>query len=194
LRFVAPITAALVAFGLGGLATAADIPGLTVHTAWKKFCFNNPKSGLKPICDTRAEARKHDDNSLLAAVEMIEREGEQKVLRVIFPLGTQLKYGTRLILYSIDPLQSPYVTCTAAGCMSDYEATPALLGSMRAGQGLVVQAIDQSGKPLTATLSLADFSAAYDGPGIEWVPDEIEAPRKPWLDDTLRPELRPPMR
>jgi invasion protein IalB len=125
----------------------------------------------------------------------------QKILRVTFPLGMQLKYGTRLIVYGVDPLQSRYVTCTVAGCMSDYEATPALLRSMRLGQGLAVQAIDQSGKPFTVTLSLADFWVAYDGPRTEPVADEIdeprreiEQPRKPWLDDTLRPELRPPIR
>jgi invasion protein IalB len=195
LRFAALITTALMVFGLGGHAAAAEISDLTVSTSWKKFCVNSQKTGFNGICDTRAEARKRDDNALLAAVEVIEREGEpKKTLRVIFPLGIQLTPGTRLILAGLDPQQNPYVACTSAGCMSDYEATPALLGSMRAGQGLVVQAIDQSGRPLTVTLSLADFGVAYDGPGAEWVSDEIEAPRKPWLDDTLRLELRPPMR
>jgi invasion protein IalB len=194
-RVAALITAALIAIGVGGVATAADIPGLAVPTHWKKFCFNSQKTGFTRICDTRAEARKRKDDALLAAVELIEPEGEaRKILRVTFPLGMQLRYGTRLILYGVDPLQSPFVSCTAAGCMSDYEATAALLGSMRAGQGLVVQAIDQSGKPLTVTLSLADFWVAYDGPRTEPVSDEIEQPRKPWQDDTLRPELRPPMR
>jgi invasion protein IalB len=199
-RFAALIAASLITIGLGGDATAADIPGLAAHTPWKKFCFNKSKTGLASICDTRAEARKWDDHSLLAAVEMIEREGEaKKYLRIVFPLGVQLSYGTRLILNGMDPQLSPFVSCTAAGCMSDYEATATLLRSMRAGEGLGVQAIDQFGKPLTITLSLADFRAAYDGPGIEAVTDEIEEPRrekppKPWLDDALRPELRPRIR
>jgi hypothetical protein len=75
--------------------------------------------------------------------------------------------------------------------MSDYEATPALLGSMRVGELLVVQAIDRSGRPLTVTLSLADFWVAYDGPRTEPVADEMEPaaeqtekPIKPWRDDT----------
>ena len=183
-----------VAIGLGGVATAADIPGLTVHTHWKKFCFNNHATGFKEVCDTRAEARQKDNDSLLAAVELIVREGEsKKTLRVTFPLGMQLIPGTRLIVDGSNPLQSSYVVCTAKGCVSDYDATPALLGSMRAGQVLFVQAIDQHGKPFTVTLSLADFWVAYDGPRTEPVVDlteephhEIEAPRKPWLDDAIR--------
>jgi invasion protein IalB len=164
LRFAAVITTALIAIGFGAVAMAADIPGFSVHTPWKRFCFSGRKPDFKSVCDTRGEARKHDDHSLLAAVELIEREGQpQRILRVTVPLGMQLKYGTRLIFYGVDPRQSPYVTCTDAGCMSDYEATPALVDSMRAGGGMAVQAINQSGKPLTAMLSLADFRVAYDG-------------------------------
>jgi invasion protein IalB len=195
-RFVALFAAALSATGLGGVAAAAEIPGLTVRTSWKKFCFNDQKTGLGKTCDTRAEARNHDDNSLLAAVDIIGPEGEAgKILRVVFPLGVQLKYGTRLIVDGDDPRSSPYVVCTATGCMSDHEATPALLGIMRAAPGLLVQAIDQSGKPLSVTLSLADFGAAYDSPRAEpIVVDEPERLQKPWRDDTLRPDLRPRIR
>jgi hypothetical protein len=79
------IVTILIATRFGGAATAADIPGLILHTPWKKFCYDNQKTGFKRICDTRAEARKHGDNSLLAAVELIEREGEaKKILRITF--------------------------------------------------------------------------------------------------------------
>lgn len=162
---------------------AEDIPERVFQTQSQKLCFNGQKTDFKRICNTRAEVRKRDDNSLQAAVELIDREGEAgKILRVTFPLGVQLKYGTRLIVYGTDPLQSSYVTCPDTGCISDYEATPALLASMKAGQALIVQAIDQSGKPFNATLRLVDFWVALDGP---------PGPRRPWLDDTLRPELRP---
>jgi invasion protein IalB len=194
MRSIAPIAAALIAIGFGGTAMAEDIPGRDIHTQWKKFCFSGQKT--ERICDTRAEVRKQDDDSLVAAVELIDREGEAgKILRVIFPLGMQLKYGTRLIVYGNDPLQSPYVTCPTTGCISDYEATPALLASMKAGRRLLVQAIDQSGKPFNAAFWLADFSATFDGPPTEPIIENVaERRRKPWLDDTLRPELRPRQR
>ena len=186
------ITAALIAIATSGVAMAEVIPELTYHTQWKKVCFDGSNTDPKRICDTRAELRKQDDNSLLAAVELLDREGEaRKILRVIFPLGMQLVYGTRLTVHGKDPQRSPYVTCTDAGCASDYEATSALLDSMKASQGLIVQAIDQSGKPFNATLSLAGFWGAHDGPPTEAVTEQMMKRRQPWLDDTLRPELRP---
>ena len=193
MRSIVPIAAPLIAIASGGVAMAEDVPERVFQTQWKKFCFNGQKTDFKRICDTRAEVRKQDDNSLQAAVELIDREGEAgKILRVTFPLGVQLKYGTRLIVYGTDPLQSSYVTCPNAGCISDYEATPAFLASMKASQQLIVQAIDQSGKPFNATLSLADFWGTVDSPPTEPVIENVVEPRrKPWLDDTLRPELRP---
>jgi hypothetical protein len=49
--------------------------------------------------------------------------------------------------------------------MSDYEATPEFINSMKKGQNLVVQAINANGAPLTLPLPLAgEFQKAYDGP------------------------------
>jgi hypothetical protein len=48
--------------------------------------------------------------------------------------------------------------------MSDYEATPELIASLKKGQNLVVQAINSNGAPLTLPLPLAgEFAKAYDG-------------------------------
>ncbi len=81
------------------------------------------------------------------------------------PLGMQLVHGTRIIVDSNAPLQGPYVICFQNGCMSDYEATPELIASLKKGQNLVVQAINSNGAPLTLPLPLAgEFAKAYDGP------------------------------
>jgi len=97
---------------------------------------------------------------------IIEPEGDpKKILRVTLPLGMQLVHGTRVIVDSNAPQQSPYVICFQNGCMSDYEATPELIGNMKKGQNLVVQAINSNGAPLTLPLPLVgEFAKAYDGP------------------------------
>jgi hypothetical protein len=83
---------------------------------------------------------------------------------VTLPLGMQLVHGTRVIVDSNAPAQSPYVICFANGCMSDYEVTPELLANLKKGQNLIVQAINSNGAPLTLPLPLAEFAKAYDGP------------------------------
>ncbi len=76
----------------------------------------------------------------------------------------QLHHGTRVIIDQDQPMTAPYVICFPVGCMADYEATADMIDKMKKGQGLVVQAINLHGQPISLPLPLADFAKAYDGP------------------------------
>ena len=135
-----------------------------IYAPWTKFCLKGQDAGAKQVCFTGKDGRIESGQPVIAAV-IIEPEGEpKKILRVTLPLGMQLVHGTRVIVDSNPPAQSPYVICFANGCMSDYEVTPELLASMKKGQNLVVQAINSNGAPLTLPLPLGEFAKAYDGP------------------------------
>ena len=135
-----------------------------IYAPWTKFCLKGQDAGAKQVCFTGKDGRIESGQPVIAAV-IIEPEGEpKKILRVTLPLGMQLVHGTRVIVDSNPPAQSPYVICFQNGCMSDYEVTPELLASMKKGQNLVVQAINSNGAPLTLPLPLAEFAKAYDGP------------------------------
>jgi len=135
-----------------------------IYAPWTKFCLKGQDAGAKQVCFTGKDGRIESGQPVIAAV-IIEPEGEpKKILRVTLPLGMQLVHGTRVIVDANAPQQSPYVICFANGCMSDYEATPEMLASMKKGQNLVVQAINSNGAPLTLPLPLAEFAKAYDGP------------------------------
>ena len=142
----------------------ADQQVQLIYAPWTKFCLKGQDAGAKQVCFTGKDGRIESGQPVIAAV-IIEPEGEpKKILRVTLPLGMQLVHGTRVIVDSNPPAQSPYVICFANGCMSDYEMTPELLASMKKGQNLVVQAINSNGAPLTLPLPLAEFAKAYDGP------------------------------
>ncbi len=135
-----------------------------IYAPWTKFCLKGQDANAKQVCFTGKDGRIESGQPVIAAV-IIEPEGEpKKILRVTLPLGMQLVHGTRVIVDSNPPAQSPYVICFANGCMSDYEVTPELLANMKKGQNLVVQAINSNGAPLTLPLPLAEFAKAYDGP------------------------------
>jgi invasion protein IalB len=135
-----------------------------IYAPWTKFCLKGQDANAKQVCFTGKDGRIESGQPVIAAV-IIEPEGEpKKILRVTLPLGMQLVHGTRVIVDNNPPAQSPYVICFANGCMSDYDATPELLASMKKGQNLVVQAINSNGAPLTLPLPLGDFAKAYDGP------------------------------
>ena len=135
-----------------------------IYAPWTKFCLKGQEANAKQVCFTGKDGRIESGQPVIAAV-IIEPEGEpKKILRVTLPLGMQLIRGTRVIVDSNAPQQSPYVICFQNGCMSDYEATPELLANLKKGQNLVVQAINSNGAPLTLPLPLAgEFAKAYDG-------------------------------
>jgi invasion protein IalB len=152
-----------------------------IYAPWTKFCLKGQDANAKQVCFIGKDGRIESGQPVVAAV-IIEPEGEpKKILRVTLPLGMQLSHGTRIIVDNNQPLQSPYVICFQNGCMSDYEATPDLIASMKKGQNLVVQAINSNGAPLTLPLPLQEgatgsFNKAYDGPPTD--PKQFEENQK----------------
>jgi invasion protein IalB len=151
--------------GQAGQQPPADQQIQLIYAPWTKFCLKGQDANAKQVCFTGKDGRIESGQPVIAAV-VIEPEGEpKKILRVTLPLGMQLVHGTRIIVDNNQPQQSPYVICFANGCMSDYEATPQLIDSLKKGQNLVVQAINANGAPLTLPLPLGgEFAKAYDGP------------------------------
>jgi len=135
-----------------------------IFSPWTKFCLKGQEANAKQVCFTGKDARIESGMPVVAAV-LIEPEGEpKKILRVTLPLGMQLVHGTRVIIDQNQPMTAPYVICFTNGCMADYEANGDMIGKMKKGQGLVVQAINSTGQPISLVLPLADFAKAYEGP------------------------------
>jgi invasion protein IalB len=153
-----------------------------IYSPWTKVCGKDQnQANAKEVCLIVKEARLETGQFIAGAV-LIEPEGEpKKILRVTLPLGMQLIQGTRLILDQGTPQQRPYLICFPNGCMSDYEADADMVGKMKKGQGLVVQAINSTGQPINLVLPLADFAKAYDGPPTD--PKELEAQQKKLQDE-----------
>ncbi len=192
-RLVALIAGVVAATNFGVAARAYEVgPTFIARSPWMKSCLNNGGTQSKTVCSTSYEVWSKVDQSLVAAVVIIGSEDGKRILRVTFPLGVQVAHGTRLIIDRDDPQRRPYLACFASGCVSDYDASSAMIGGMKSGQILFVQAIDTSGAPLTVRLPLTDFATAYDGPPLD--PRRVEILRrkaKQWNDDTLQPSLRP---
>jgi invasion protein IalB len=156
-----------------------------IYSPWTKFCLkgqNDPNA--KQVCFTGKDARIESGMPVVAAV-LIEPEGEpKKILRVTLPLGMQLVHGTRVIIDQDQPMQAPYVICFTNGCMADYQTSPEMIAKMKKGQGLVVQAINSTGQPISLVLPLTDFAKAYDGPPTD--PKVFEEQQKKLQDELQR--------
>jgi invasion protein IalB len=155
-----------------------------IFSPWTKFCLKGQEANAKQVCFTGKDARIESGMPVVAAV-LIEPETEpKKILRVTLPLGMQLVHGTRVIIDQNQPMTAPYVICFTNGCMADYEASADMITKMKSGQGLVVQAINSTGQPISLVLPLTDFAKAYDGPPTD--PKEFEASQKKLQEELQR--------
>jgi invasion protein IalB len=179
-KITAAMLGTLATIGCGGAVLAEDTKSdqqvTLVYAPWTKFCLKGAEANAKQVCFTGKDGRIESGQPVVAAV-IIEPDGDpKKILRVTLPLGMQLAHGTRIVVDNRPPVQAPYVICFTNGCMSDYEATPDLIASMKKGQNLVVQAINSNGAPMTLALPLPEFARAYDGPPTD--PKVFEAMQK----------------
>ena len=155
-----------------------------IYSPWTKFCLKGKDANAKQVCFTGKDARIESGMPVVAAV-LIEPENEpKKILRVTLPLGMQLVHGTRVIIDQNQPMTAPYVICFTNGCMADYDASTDLIGKMKKGQGLVIQAINSTGQPISLVLPLADFAKAYDGPPTD--PKVFEEQQKKLQEELQR--------
>ena len=156
----------------------AQAPQL-IYSPWTKVC---PKEA-KQVCFTGKDGRVESGQTVIAAV-LIEPDGEpRKILRVTLPLGMSLQPGTRAIIDQGQPMTAPYVICFNNGCMADYEASQALIDTMKKAQGLVIQGINGAGQPISLVLPLDDFAKAYNGPPTD--PAELDRRNKQLQDEML---------
>src|SRR3984957_2537961 len=142
---------------------APEMPQL-IYSPWAKYCGKGQDATAKQVCFTGKDARTEAGQPVVAAV-LIEPDGEpKKLFRITLPSPLQLQYGTRVIVDQQAPLIRPFFTCFTNGCMADYEATPDLIGKLKHGQMLTIQAINLAGAAISFPLPLVDFAKANEGP------------------------------
>ncbi len=166
-------------------APGGDQPQL-IFSPWVKLCNKDADPKAKRICVTVKDGRV-ESGLLVVSVAIIEMDGEaKKLLRMSLPYGVALQHGTRLIVDQGAPATSPFVTCLPpvvppGGCIADYEASADMIGRMKKGQILTVQAIHMNGQAMSPQMDLKDFAKAYDGPPTD--PKVFEEQQKKLQDE-----------
>jgi invasion protein IalB len=161
-------------------APAPEMPQL-IYSPWAKFCGKGQDATAKQVCFTGKDARTEAGQPVVAAA-LIEPDGEpKKLFRITLPSPLQLQYGTRVIVDQQPPLTGPFFTCFANGCMADYEATADLIGKLKHGQMLTIQAINLAGSAISFPLPLVDFAKANEGPPTD--PKVFEEQQKKLQDE-----------
>ena len=150
-----------------------------IYSAWTRICTQagaadaNPQGARRRVCFTTREARL-ESGLPAAAVALVEPDKGAKKLRVSLPLGMQLPPGTRLVIDQGRPMPSPYLICMSDGCVAEYDATPDLIGRMKRGKQLAVQAVNADAQAIAINLPLGDFAKVVDGPPTDMSAFEAE--------------------
>jgi invasion protein IalB len=169
----------------GAPGAPPEMPQL-IYSPWAKFCGKGNEGNAKEVCFTGKDARTEDGRPVIAAA-LIEPEGEpKKLFRVTLPMPVQLPYGARIVIDNEPALTGAFFTCFPNGCMAEFEGTPDLIGKLKKGQVLNLQAINLAGSPFSLPLPLADntgnsFAKANDGPPID--PKVFEEQQKKLQDE-----------
>ena len=140
-----------------------------IYSSWVKICGKGKEPGAKEVCFTGKDARTEAGQPVVAAA-LIEPEGDpKKLFRLTLPSPLLLQYGTRIVIDNEPAISGAFFTCFANGCMADYEATLELVGKLKKGKMLMIQAINLASAAISFPLPLTDdsggsFQKANEGP------------------------------
>jgi invasion protein IalB len=140
------------------------------------------------ICLTHHERLDGNTGMVLvsAAVRQIEGQDKQHFM-VMVPLGMLIQAGMRATIYPKDLWERAqkneklekadesklkgtklaYTLCHPAGCTAEIEATPELVADLKTAGGVLVFAIDASGRAVGFPVPLIGFEQAYTGAPVD---------------------------
>jgi invasion protein IalB len=159
-------------------ATAAPAAPAVAQPDWEKICGKIKDS---EECHTR-RARVAATGQPLAVFMIIER-AEKKLLQITVPPVALIQPGIQVKIDNAEPTGVKYVVCTPGECLALGEINADFITKLKKGGALTVTMLNPQGKPVNFEISLAGFTAVYDGPGIN--PEEAQA-RAQRLEDELK--------
>lgn len=164
-------TLAVAAFAIGiplgasaqeGEAAAPPTP----ESPWAKLCNADPATG-KELCLTIQEIRA-DTGQFIASATIRTIDGEaKKSLITAVPPGMLLQPGLRVQIDDQPPSDVKYGICFPNACYAELEVNDEFVSKLKAGGKLTITTLNQQAKPVNFPMTLAGFTKAYDGKGLD---------------------------
>jgi len=154
----------------GPTTAAAPAAGAATQDAWVKLCMNNQQTGGKQICLINHEGLEPNTGMVLIAAAVRKAEGEDKqqlLIRVPTAYALVIPAGVQIRIDDQEPIPLQYSICFPTSCQVQMELTDDLYQKMRAGQQMVVAAMNIQQKTMGFPVPLGGFSKAYDGPPVD---------------------------
>jgi invasion protein IalB len=160
------------------LAPAAPQAAAVPQPDWEKVCGEINKS---QECHT-SRKRLAATGQPVAQFLVIER-GEKKLLQLAVPPVALIQPGVQVKIDNGEATGVKYVVCTPGECLALGEINADFIAKLKKGGNVSITMLNPQGKPVNFDISLAGFTAMYEGPGIN--PEEAQA-RQQKLEDELK--------
>lgn len=184
IKWLAVATVAIVA-PLGASAQEAEAPAAAPpggpESPWAKLCNTDPATG-KELCLTIQEIRA-DTGQFIASATIRTIAGDaKKSLITAVPPGMLLQPGLRIQIDDQPQVEVKYGICFPNACYGELEVDDAFVTKLKAGGKLTLTTLNQQAKPVNFPMSLAGFTKAFDGQGMDQAAQQV---RESELADAL---------
>src|SRR5688572_2956715 len=142
-------------------AAAAEAPARDPTKNWLKVC--DPLDDGKKACIMRQVVVAN--NQFLGSFLLRDDPGQESRLLAVaaVPLGVLLPFGLTWQIDGGKPVRVPFMLCDPSSCATQLVINEAYVASLKKGGVLKLTAKNRQNKDLVIDITLAGFTAAYDG-------------------------------
>lgn len=153
---------------VGAAAQEAEAPAgaPTPEAPWAKLCNPDPATG-KELCLTIQEIRADTGQFIASATVRTIAGDAKKSLIAAVPPGMLLQPGLRVQIDAGEQQEMKYGICFPNACYGELEINDEFIGKLKAGGKLTLTTLNQQAKPVNFPMTLAGFTKAYDGAGLD---------------------------
>ena len=149
---------------------------IATQPEWTKVCGKD-EAANKEICYTTRDFGQAADQAPVLAVAIYDVKGdEQRIVRLLLPVGLMLRPGFRFSVDQGAAIEGNYEICFPNGCFAEARVKGATLDSMKKGSLLNVNVKNQVNNEVVFVVPLAGFGKAFDGAAID--PKVLEEQQK----------------
>jgi invasion protein IalB len=170
-RWRAFAPAAVVAMGAPLAAAAQDAaapaaPAPAPGSAWTKLC-NTDAASKKELCLVIQEL-KAETGQFIASATLRRVTGDDKISFIAaVPPGMLIQPGLRAQIDDGKQYELKYGICFPNACYAELEVNADFVNALKGGNKLTVITVTPQGKGVTFPMTLAGFTKAFDGPGLD---------------------------
>jgi len=159
-------------------APAAPAAPASPAPEWIKVCGTDEASKTE-LCSTASYILDGQGNvrGQIRVLDVTREKEKKRIIEAMIPPGFLIQPGINLVIdEEKTPVPGRYRICFPNACITEVLLSDDLLGKLRKGNNLNLFFANQKGEWLGARVSLAGFSASYDGKPV--TPEVAEQKRK----------------